>query len=68
MLLPSGEPKCYLVTLRRPEGLEEAGGAGVLFSVTVYDHHVEHRGVRSKLKTHAQPYHGGDGCKAELGC
>jgi len=31
----------------------------------LYDRHVEHRGVRSKLKTHAQPYHGGDGCKAE---
>ena len=31
----------------------------------LYDRHVQHRGVRSKLKTHAQPYHGGDGCKAE---
>ena len=28
--------------------------------------HLEHGGVRSKLKTYAQPYHGGDGCKAEL--
>ena len=27
------------------------------------DRHVEHK--RAKLKTHAQPYHGGDGCKAE---
>ena len=34
MLLLSGGPKSNLVTLRRPEGPEEAGGAGVVFSNT----------------------------------